>query len=47
VRRCAYLRLEFFPRTAWLEALLNVLAFAGFVGIAKYHKAPGGKLPDR
>jgi len=32
---------------AWLEILLNVIAFVGFVGIAKYHKAPGEKLPDR
>ena len=32
---------------AWLEILLNVIGFAGFIGIAKYHKAPGGKLPDR
>lgn len=32
---------------AWLEILLNVMAFAGFIVIAKYHKAPGGKLPDR
>jgi len=31
----------------WLEILLNVMFFAGFIGIAKYHKAPGGKLPDR
>jgi hypothetical protein len=31
----------------WLEILLNVIAFAGFIGIAKYHKAPGEKLPDR
>jgi hypothetical protein len=32
---------------AWLEILLNVIGFAGFIAIAKYHKAPGGKLPDR
>jgi hypothetical protein len=32
---------------AWLEVLLNVIGFAGFIGIAKYHRAPGGKLPDR
>ena len=31
----------------WLEVLLNVIAFAGFVGIAKYHKSRGEKLPDR
>ncbi|MET3845972.1 hypothetical protein ABIE49_008050 [Bradyrhizobium sp. OAE829] len=31
----------------WLEVLLNVIAFAGFIGIAKYHKPRGEKLPDR
>ena len=31
----------------WLEILLNVIFFAGFIAIAKYHKAPGEKLPDR
>ena len=29
----------------WLEVLLNVIAFAGFIGIAKYHKSRGAKLP--
>ncbi|MGH6710638.1 MAG: hypothetical protein ACREEK_16890 [Bradyrhizobium sp.] len=48
----AYLSSGFFPKEGWrmpvwLEVLLNVIAFAGFIGIAKYHKAPGGKLPDR
>jgi hypothetical protein len=32
---------------AWLGVLLNVIGFAGFIGIAMYHKAPGGKLPGR
>jgi len=32
---------------AWLELLLNVVAFAGFIAIAKYHKSRGEKLPDR
>lgn len=31
---------------AWMELLLNVMGFAGFVGIAMYHKHPDGKLPD-
>ncbi len=31
---------------AWMELLLNVMGFAGFVGIAMYHKRPDGKLPD-
>ena len=35
------------PMPPWLEVLLNVIAFAGFIGIAKYHKSRGEKLPDR
>ena len=31
----------------WVELLLNVIAFAGFIAIAKYHKSRGGNLPDR
>ncbi len=31
---------------AWMELLLNVIFFAGFIGIAKYHKRPNEKLPD-
>jgi hypothetical protein len=27
----------------WLEVLLDVLGFAGFIGIATYMKPPGGK----
>ena len=30
----------------WMELLLNVMAFAGFIAIAVYHKQPNGKLPD-
>ena len=30
---------------AWMELLLNVIAFAGFIGIAVYHKHPDEK-PD-
>ena len=49
----AYTFLGLFPEKGdpwmpvWLEILLNVIAFAGFIGIAKYHKAPGENLPDR
>ncbi len=32
---------------AWLELLLNVIAFAGFIAIAKYHKSRKENLPDR
>jgi hypothetical protein len=31
----------------WMEILLNVIAFAGFIGIAKYHKPSGETEPDR
>ena len=31
---------------AWMELVLNVVAFAGFIGIATYHKHPNRKLPD-
>ena len=31
----------------WLEVLLNVAGFTGFIGIAKYHKPRSEKLPDR
>jgi hypothetical protein len=31
---------------AWMELLLNVMGFAGFIAIAAYHKHPDGKLPD-
>lgn len=30
----------------WMELLLNVLGFAGFVGIAMCHKQPNGKSPE-
>jgi hypothetical protein len=35
------------PMPPWLEVLLNVSAFAGFIAIAKYHKSRSEKLPDR
>ena len=31
----------------WLEILLDVLGFAGFIGIATYAKSPGEKKADR
>jgi hypothetical protein len=24
----------------WMEILINVIGYAGFVGVAKYHKVP-------
>ena len=35
------------PMPPWLEVLLNVIGFAGFIAIAKYHKSRSEKLPDR
>jgi hypothetical protein len=29
----------------WLEVLLDVLGFAGFIGVATYVKSPGKKTP--
>lgn len=32
---------------AWMEILINVIGYAGFVAIATFHKSPAEKLPDR
>jgi hypothetical protein len=29
----------------WLEVLLDVLGFAGFIGVATYARSPGEKKP--
>jgi hypothetical protein len=31
----------------WLEILINVMGYAGFIAIATYHRSPSNKLPDR
>lgn len=31
----------------WLEILLNVIGYGGFIALAIYHKPPRGKLPDK
>jgi hypothetical protein len=36
----------------WMEILINVIGYAGFIAIATYHRSPGhrspgNKLPDR
>jgi len=31
---------------AWLEVLLNVIGYGGFIAIAMYHRAPSKKLPE-
>jgi hypothetical protein len=30
---------------AWLEVLLNVIGYGGFIAIATYHRSPSEKLP--
>jgi hypothetical protein len=36
---------------AWMEILINVIGYAGFVAVATYHRSPdhqsGRKFPDR
>jgi hypothetical protein len=32
---------------AWMEILINVIGYAGFVAIATYHRSPDSNLPDR
>jgi hypothetical protein len=31
----------------WLEILINVIGYAGFIAIATYHRSPDKKFPDR
>ena len=31
----------------WMEVLLNVIGYAGFIGVATYHRSSSKKLPDR
>jgi len=31
----------------WLEILINVTGYAGFLAVATFHRSPGNKLPDR
>ena len=32
---------------AWMEILINVIGYGGFIAIATYHKSPGENFPDR
>ena len=34
------------PMPPWMELLLNVIGYAGFIGVAMYHKRPNENLPD-
>ena len=31
----------------WLDILINVMGYAGFIAVATYHRSPSNKLPDR
>ena len=31
----------------WMEILINVIGYAGFVAIATYHRSSSENLPDR
>ena len=31
----------------WLEILINVIGYAGFIGIATFHKSPNKDLPKQ
>ena len=31
----------------WMEILINVIGYAGFIAIATYHRSPDKKFPDR
>jgi len=34
------------PMPPWMEVLLNVIAYGGFIAIAIYHRAPSKNPPD-
>jgi hypothetical protein len=36
-----------FAMPAWMEVLINVIGYAGFVAIAMYHRSSSKKLPER
>jgi hypothetical protein len=31
----------------WIDILINVIGYAGFVAVATYHRPPANELPDR
>jgi hypothetical protein len=45
--RCAVPLHERYIMPAWVEILINVMGYAGFIAIATYHKPSGDELPDR
>jgi len=32
---------------AWMEILINVIGYAGFVAVATYHRSPSEKFPEK
>jgi hypothetical protein len=32
---------------AWIEILINLVGYGGFVAVATYHRAPGEEVTDR
>jgi hypothetical protein len=32
---------------AWIEILINLIGYGGFVAVATCHRSPGDELPDR
>ena len=31
----------------WMEIVINVIGYAGFIAVATYHRSPRNKLPER
>jgi len=32
---------------AWMEILINLIGYGGFVAVGTYHRPPGDELPGR
>ena len=39
--------LEGSPMPVWLEVLLNLIGYGGFIAIAMYHRSSSDKLPEQ
>ena len=35
------------PMPVWLEVLLNLIGYGGFIAIAMYHRSSSDKLPEQ
>jgi hypothetical protein len=40
-------RTESSAMPAWMEIVLSLIGYGGFIAIATYHRSPGKKLPDQ